>query len=88
MILVLGLAYLGRLSRNVEELPSRLGLLAYLESLLLAGLAVAEVTHADMARNILSLVTGALIAPMLGFWFGWHFGRLERRDMASGTIGL
>jgi len=77
--LAAGLFYLGALCRTQAELPSRLGLLAYLEALLLVGIALADVMHADMAYDILSLMTGALIGPAVGIWLGLHIGRGSSR---------
>jgi hypothetical protein len=74
VILAAALVCLGRLCRSRVELPSRLGLVVYLEALLLLGVALAEVLRADTVYNVFSLLTGALIGPAVAAWIGWHLG--------------
>ncbi len=75
LVLAAGLVCLGRLARGRAQLPSRLALLVNVEALLLVGIAVAGVMHSDTAYNIFSLLTGALIGPVVALWLGRHLGR-------------
>ncbi len=75
----MGLLYLGLLCRTQPELPTPIGVLAYAEALLLVGIAIAEATRSDTANQVLSLLTGVLVAPALAVWLGLHFGRLAKR---------
>lgn len=86
VILAGGLASLGKLCRPGDRLPSWLGPLAYLEGLLLLGLAIAEVIHTETAFDVLGLLTGVLIAPALGFALGRHFGRLAKHPAPMRAI--
>jgi hypothetical protein len=81
--LAIGLVYLGRLCRTRDELPSRLSGLAYVEALALLGAGVATVTRLGAAYNVLALVTGVLIAPVLAIWLGRHFAGLDRSQQAA-----
>ena len=74
VLLAAALACLGRLCSTHTRLPARLALLAYLEALLLIGIALAGVAKADTAYNIFSLLTGALVGPALALWLGLHLG--------------
>jgi hypothetical protein len=78
VLLAAGLVCLGRLCRQTSELPSRLGLAADIEALLLIGIAVAGVLHKDTPYNIASLLTGALFGPLVGVWLG--------RSLARGAV--
>ncbi len=84
--LAVGLVYLGRLCRTRDELPSRLAALAYVESVALLGAGVALVARLNAAYNVLALVTGVLIAPILAIWLGRHFARLDRAQQAAATV--
>lgn len=75
VLLAAGLVCLTQLCRARAELPSALGVVAGVEALLLVGIAIAGVTHADTAYNVFSLLTGALVGPAVGAWLGWHLGR-------------
>jgi uncharacterized membrane protein YraQ (UPF0718 family) len=85
VILAAGLVCLGRLCRSRIELPSKLGLVADVEALLLVGIAIAGAMHAETPYDVLSLVTGALIGPAVGLWLGLHLGRVtpERRRTSA-----
>ncbi len=47
------------------------------DSLLLIGIAVAGVMRTDTPSNVFSLLTLALIGPVVSIWLGWHLGRPE-----------
>jgi hypothetical protein len=84
LVCALGIVFLGQLCRRTTGIPRWVGLLAYMAALALVGSAIAEAGQfagADTVRNILSSM-GALIALLLGFWFAWFFGRLEKQPMA------
>ena len=74
IILAAGLVALGRLCRARAELPSLLGPLCEVEALLLVGISLSGVLHADTAYDVFSLLTGALIGPAVGLWLGRHLG--------------
>jgi hypothetical protein len=82
-ILAAGVVFLGRLCRMRDELPTGLGSLAYVEALLLVGVAVTGLIPADTLNHILGLVTGVLIGPALAVWLGWHLGRLDKQLRAE-----
>jgi hypothetical protein len=82
-ILAVGVLYLGHLCRNRSELPAAVGLIAYLEALLLVGIAIAGAARWDTPYDVLSLLTGALIGPVLGIWLGRHFGLMAQRSGAE-----
>lgn len=75
VVLAAGLLCLGLLCRRHASLPSTLGFAAFLEALLLVGIAIAGVAESDPAYNIFSLLTGALVGPLVAGWLGWHLGR-------------
>jgi hypothetical protein len=77
-ILAAGVVFLGRLCRARDELPTGLGSLAYVEALLLVGVAVTGLVPADTFNQILGLATGVLIGPALAVWLGWHLGELDK----------
>jgi hypothetical protein len=79
IILAAGLLALGRLCRARAELPSALGPLCGLEALLLVGISLSGVLHADTAYDVFSLLTGALIGPAVGLWLGRHLGATSGR---------
>jgi membrane protein DedA with SNARE-associated domain len=62
----------------------RLALVAYGEAALLVGIALAGIMQTGTPYDVFSLVTGALVGPVLAFWLGHHLrsGRVER---APGT---
>ena len=75
VLLAAGLVCLAQLCRDRTELPSALGLVAGLEALLLIGISLTGVLHADTAYDVFSLLTGALVGPAVGAWLGRHLGR-------------
>jgi hypothetical protein len=75
-ILAAGILYFGHLCRTRPELPAAVGILAYLEALLLMGIAIAGAARWDTPYYVLSLLTGVLVGPVLGIWLGRHFGQL------------
>jgi hypothetical protein len=78
LVLAAGLVCLGLLCRQHAALPSALALAAFLEALLLVGIAVAGVAESDTAYNIFSLLTGAVLGPLVAGWLGWHLGPRKR----------
>lgn len=78
-ILAVGLLYLGLLWRRRPELPRSVEVLAYIEALLLVGIAIAGAGKSDTSYQVLSLLTGVIIAPVLTVVLGMHLGRLARR---------
>lgn len=78
-----GLVFLGRLCRSRDELPSRLSFLAFAEALALLGAAVATVARLGAVYDVLALITGVVLGPVLAIWLGNHFGRLGRAVPAS-----
>jgi hypothetical protein len=74
VVLAAALVCLGNLCRSEAALPTQLALLAYLESALLVGVALAGVMETGTAYDILSLITGAIVGPSLAFLFGWYLG--------------
>jgi hypothetical protein len=83
VVLGAALLCLGRLCRIHAELPPRIGLLVYLEALLLLGVAIAGLMRSDTAYNLFSLLTGALVGPAVGIWLGWHFGPRARKPRTT-----
>jgi hypothetical protein len=81
-ILSAALICLWRLSR-LRLLPVALGVAAGVEALLLIGIAIAEAMHADDAYDILSLVTGAVVGPLVAIWLGWYLGTARARAAAA-----
>jgi hypothetical protein len=84
--LAVGLLYFARFCRTQEELPSRLSPLVYAESLALLGAGVAEAVQRDVVYDILALVTGAVVAPVIAIWVGINFGRLEAVESGRGPL--
>ena len=76
-VLACGLVALGRLSRRHRVFPASLGALAYLEALLLAGIAVTGLIPYEAGYNWLSLAAGAAAGPVLSIWLGTCLGWLE-----------
>jgi hypothetical protein len=88
VVLAAGLVCLGKLCRLRAALPSRFAIAAYVEAGLLVGIAIAGVTETDAAYNIFSLLTGALIGPLVAGWLGWHLGRPEAVAPATATSAI
>jgi hypothetical protein len=76
--LAAGLAFLGRLCRTRDELPSTLGLLVSVEALLLVGAALGSALRSDTAYNVFSLLTGALVGPAVALWLGLRLEQPRR----------
>src|SRR5436305_2282860 len=74
VVLAAALVCLGKLCRSESAMPDRLGLLAYGEAALLVGIAVAGIMQTGTPYDMLSLVTGAVVGPVLAFWLGRHLG--------------
>jgi hypothetical protein len=68
--LAAALLCLGHLCRSRRNLPSRLGVLAHVEAIALLGAAGASILSSDVAFNVLSLVVGAVLAPVVAIWLG------------------
>jgi hypothetical protein len=73
-VLAAALLCLSVLARQ-RLLPAGLGVASAILGLLLLALAVVEGLHADNTYDYLSLVTGAIVAPVVAGWLGWHLGR-------------
>ncbi len=78
-VLACGLVALGRLCGKHHLLPASLGALAYLEALLLLGIAVTGLIPYDAGYNWLSLAAGAIVGPALSVWLGTRLGRPQTR---------
>jgi hypothetical protein len=78
VVLALGLVCVGRLCRHDAALSSWLGNLAYVEALALAGFVVGSVAENNTATNLLALVTGALLAPVVTVWLGRDVARYRQ----------
>ena len=75
VLVALGLWCLGATVRGSSDMPKRLGSLAYLTSAALLALAIVSAMDADTARSVMSLITGAILAPTLCIWMGSALGR-------------
>jgi hypothetical protein len=75
VVLAAALVCLGRLCRRSDALPRSLGYGAELEALLLVGIALAGVQRSDTAYDIFSLLTGALVGPVVAVWLGVALSR-------------
>ena len=76
-VLAGGLVALGRLCGKHRIFPAPLGALAYLEALLLLGIAVTGLLPYDAGYNWLSLAAGAVVGPVLSIWLGTRLGQPE-----------
>ena len=76
-VLACGLVALGRLCGKHRVFPASLGALAYLEALLLLGIAVTGLIPYDAGYNWLSLAAGAVVGPALSVWLGTRLGQPE-----------
>jgi hypothetical protein len=83
IVLAAALICLSNLCRSEVALPSRLALLGYLEAALLIGIALAGIMQTDTTYNLFSLVTGAIVGPLLAFWLGWHLGNNSQQPATS-----
>ena len=75
VVLAAGLVCLGLLCRQHASLPSAVAIPVFLEALLLVGVAITGAAETDTAYNIFSLLTGALVGPLVAGWMGWELGR-------------
>lgn len=78
-ILAGGLVALARLCGRHTIFPAALGILAYLEAALLAGIAVTGLIPLTFGYNVLSLAAGAVVGPALGIWLGTCLGQARVR---------
>ena len=86
VVLAAALVCLGKLCRSEAALPARLALVAYCEAALLVGVALAGVMQADTPYDVFSLVTGAVVGPVLAFLLGWHLGAERATDALPAAI--
>jgi hypothetical protein len=86
-ILAAGVFYVGLLCRTRPELPRSAGVLAYLEAFLLVGVALAGAFRTDTPYQVLSLLTGVLVGPIVAVWLGWHLGRIPLHANLSDELG-
>ena len=84
--LVIAFAYLAIACRREPALPRRLAPVAWLGSVLLAVLVVIPWLPFDTGHtwDILGLVVGAIIAPVITIWLGLHLSR-ELQGPATGS---
>jgi hypothetical protein len=77
VVLAAGLVCMGRLAGRATggAVSRRLAPVVYLEAFLLLGIAVAGVAESDTAYNIFSLLTGAVVGPVVAVWLGVGLGR-------------
>jgi hypothetical protein len=87
-ILAVGVLYIGRLCRSRREIPAQIALLAYVEALLLVGIAAAGAARMDVAYQMLSLLAGVLVGPAFALWLGRHLGRLGGAEEPEGEEQL
>jgi hypothetical protein len=78
VVLAAALVCLGNLCRSQATLPSRAALAVYAEAALLVGVALAGVMETGTPYNMFSLVTGALVGPLVALWLGHHLGTTGR----------
>ena len=78
VVLAAALVCLGNLCRSEAALPARLAVVVYVEAALLVGIALAGIMQTGTPYDILSLLTGALVGPLVAFWLGRHLGRTSR----------
>jgi hypothetical protein len=74
VVLAAALVCLGNLCRSEAALPARLAVVVYVEAALLVGVALAGVMESGTPYNMFSLVTGALVGPLVAFWLAHHLG--------------
>jgi hypothetical protein len=84
VVVALGILCLGAVVRRANDMPDRLGALANVTAVVLFCLAIVTTMDADTARSIVTLVVGAILAPVLCTWIGHELGRASvARDAAS-----
>jgi hypothetical protein len=82
ILLSAALVCLGNLCRSQAKLPTRLALAAYAEAALLIGIALAGIMQAGTPYDIFSLLTGAVVGPLVALWLGHHFGKARVPEMS------
>jgi hypothetical protein len=86
----MSLVCLGNLCRSEATLPGRLATPVYVEAALLVGIALAGVMESGTPYDIFSLLTGALVGPLVAIWLGYHLGTTSRiqptRQLAPAPI--
>lgn len=80
VVLAAALVCLGNLCRSQAALPRRLAIAVYAEAALLVGVALAGVMETGTPYNMFSLVTGALVGPLVSVWLGYHLGAMSRPE--------
>jgi hypothetical protein len=79
VVLAAGLVCLGNLCRSQAALPRQLAPAVYAEAALLVVIALVGVSlQTPTAYNISSLITGALVGPVVAIWLGHHLGTMGR----------
>jgi hypothetical protein len=78
VVLAAALVCLGNLCRSQAALPERLAVFVYVEAALLVGVALAEIMETGTPYDMFSLVTGAIVGPLVAFWLGHHLGTAGR----------
>jgi hypothetical protein len=78
LVLALGLVCLGRLASL--GLSSSLRLAAYAEAVALVGTAVARAANSDTGYNVMALLTGVVLAPLVGLVGARDVGRLAGEE--------
>jgi hypothetical protein len=73
VVLALGLVCLGRLCRTATALPRRLAPFAWAEAAALAGAVVASQLSWGTVFDVLILLVGAVLGPVVMVWLGHHF---------------
>ncbi len=88
VVLAAALACLGGLAGPATggAVPVRIAPIVYLEAMLLLAIAIAGVAHADTAYDVLSLVTGAVVGPIVAGWLGIALGKTAVEGPAT-TLG-
>jgi hypothetical protein len=75
LVLAVGVWCIGSVVRRGADMPRRLGTLAYVTAVALAGFAVATALDSSDARSGFSLAIGAVLAPWVCLWLGRVIGR-------------
>jgi hypothetical protein len=78
VVLAAALVCLGNLCRSQAALPGRLAVGLYAEAALLVGVALAGVMQTGTPYDVFSLLTGALVGPLVAFWLGYDLGTAGR----------
>jgi hypothetical protein len=79
VVLAAALVCLGNLCRSQAAFSRRLATAMYAEAALLVGIAVVGVSlQTPTVYNVLSLITGALVGPVVAIWLGYQLGTMRR----------